>query len=124
MGGAHSLIELVSEKVLEIEPPDIKNSVSQVLIPEENWDIGSPGALLSPAFSNAQVSTPTHTQSSFSGNHGQYGPQRNSSDPNGRQFAVVPQSWFWPMDPENPIGMPQQPQAHASQSPSAQPYQQ
>jgi len=112
MGGAHPLIERVAEKVLEIELPQVKNDGLQVLIAEEDWESGSPGALLSPTLSNKQVPSPTHAQSPFGANHGQYGAQGSNGasapDASGRQLADVPPSWFWPMDPENPIGMPQQ----------------
>ena len=118
MGGAHPLIEKVAEKVLYIEMSQVKQSMGpQMLIPEEDWESGSP--LLSPTPSNNQLTSPTNNHSPFNA-QGHYGAQaaNGAGESSGKQLADIPPNWFWPMDPQNPIGMPMPGVQMGQQSPN------
>lgn len=115
MNGGHPLIEKLAEKVLEINLSEIRRNGTPMLIPEDDWEANSPTGIgsLSPTTSGPQLS-PTHTHASFAGHS--YGSQNANGDVNGKTLAEVPATWFWPMDPQNPVGLPIE-QAHMSGQP-------
>ncbi|KAH8117747.1 fungal-specific transcription factor domain-containing protein [Phellopilus nigrolimitatus] len=103
MNGAHPLIEKLAEKVLDINLSEMKRSGTPVLIPEDDWDASSPtgGGSLSPT--TGPLLSPKHSRTSFPG---PYANTHNSDNVNGKTLAEVPAGWFWPMDPQNPVGLP------------------
>ncbi|KAI5121227.1 hypothetical protein M0805_007235 [Coniferiporia weirii] len=102
MNGGHPLIEKLAEKVLELNLSDVKRSGMPVLIPEEDWEASSP-TVSSMSLSTGAHMSPKHTRASFSG---PYMNASSSADNQNKALAQVPAGWFWPMDPENPVGLP------------------
>jgi hypothetical protein len=105
MNAGHPMIEMLAEKVLSINlrEVNINNAGPSFLIPEEDWEAGSPQGNLSPSSNGMQLSSPTHTHSPFGGQL-QYG-TTSTTDGAGR-LVNVPSHLFWPMDPQNPVGIP------------------
>lgn len=112
MNGGHPMIEMLAEKVLGINLRDVPLGGPSYMIPEEDWETGSPSGTLSPASSGVQLASPTHAQMPF-GSGFQYS-TNNANDPSG-QLVNVPSHLFWPMDPSldqmrqtpNPVYYPQ-----------------
>lgn len=120
--GGHPLIEKLAEKVLEINLGDVKRAGTPTLIAEEDWETSSPTGALSPTSAAPQLTSPTHAHAPYP-SHGPYGPAPNGNgDVNGKTLADVPAGWFWPMDPQNPVG-PLLDQAQMGQAPNARYYQ-
>lgn len=118
MNGGHPLIEKLAEKVLEINLSEVRRNGTPMLIPEDDWEASSPSGVgsLSPTTSNPQHS-PSHTHA-FPGNSYGSSNANNGSDVSGKSLAEVPAGWFWPMDPQNPVGLPIE-QVHMSGQPQS-----
>ena len=105
LNGGHPLIEKLTEKVPNINLREIRSTGTPLLIPEDEWEASSPTSRksLSPALGGTTQS-PRHPRASFSGSS-----YAMPNDPRNKQLAAVPPDWFWPIDPENPVELPNEP---------------
>lgn len=116
LNGAHPLIAKLAEKVFDTNLHEVGGPGQPVLFAELDWDTLSPASETTPptsaqqsptqtrggAFPNAQASV--GQQIAVNGASGKV-QASGSTNPNNKSLPEVPSVLFWPLDPQNPIGV-------------------
>lgn len=121
LNGAHPLIAKLAEKVFDTNLHEVGGPGQPVLFAELDWDTLTPYNDVTPpataqqspgqvraggAFSNAQATLGQLATNGATGSgKAQASSQVTSSNSNSKSLPEVPSVLFWPLDPQNPIGV-------------------
>lgn len=112
LNGAHPLIAKLAEKVFETNLHEIEGPAQPTLFAELDWETLSPASEITPPASSMQ--SPLGRPGPFSNGQSSMGQmmpnggavaKASGSHSQHKSLPEVPSVLFWPLDPQNPIGM-------------------